>query len=389
MKVIKRIGIFVFSATLALLTALAPAVTSFAASGTPVGENTAWIRAKLTWQHDAGVSGLDDSLIEFSNDGWTKSDGWYYYNIPVNPGDKVRFINGVRVPHDWDNKTVDKNFRLIVTVEAGEVAPGDTGWNKNTETVFSQDFVAWSQGYKTDEDVWVEEGKLAVRINEYQISENGDLETYVNDKVIIPGQFISKIVEIEIDGTKGANVKLIPEPPVKRVYAGDVEVDGKIVDRGTALRYEISVKNPAPDKRKITVYDTVDSRLKVVDTGGAEMQTSGKTTKLTWTVEVEGKWEGKVSFTAVAAENISEDEGQAIPNNAEADIVGKRLKSNTVVVGLGPVSQLKMAVTRATGDWGVLGIAAFGIGIVSVIALVIVLIWKKSKHRGEADYEED
>ncbi len=356
------------------LAALIPTQGVYAFEGeprTPVGENTAWIRAKLTWQYDAGVKGLDDSLLEFSNDGWTKTEDWYYYNIPVNPGDKVRLINGVRIPYEWDNDLINKKFRLIVTVEGSEAAPGDTGWNKNTKAVFSEDFTVWSQGYQTDEDVWVKEGGLAVRINEYQINDDGTVTDYVNDKVVVPGQFISKIVEIEIDGEKGANVKLIPEKPIKRVYVGNTEVDGKIVNPATALRYEITVKNPAPNTRTITVYDTVDSRLKVTDPRGASMEeTEDGGTALTWSVQVEGYGSATVMFEAIGAEGIS-DKGEVIPNNAEADIVGKRVKSNTVYVGLGPVSPLKMALTRATGDYRITLVLGFIIAILSALGIII------------------
>lgn len=385
-NVLKKFIAFAFSMTFAILAALAPVSTSFAADNkqaTPVGENTAWLRAKLSWQYDAGITGLDDSLLEISNDGWSKSGNWYYYNVPVNPGDKVRLINGVRIPYEWNNKTVDKKFRLIVTVEAGEVAPGDTGWNKNTEAVYSQDFTVWSQGYKTDEDVWVEEGKLKIRINEYQLDDKGKEVTYVNDKIVVPGQFVSKIVEIEVDGKKGANVKLIPEKPVKHVYVGNADVDGKIVDARTALRYTITVKNPAPDKRTITVYDTVDSRLKVTNTYGGNLSGS----KLTWSVDVEGYGEATVMFEAVPVEGVSDKEAQAVPNTAEADIVGKRVKSNTVVVGLGPVSALKMAITRATGDYGIFGLLAIGVAAVAIIAIIIMMIRRKFKQRSEAENE--
>lgn len=372
----KKFIAFAFSMAFTALAAFAPVTTSFAA--TPTGDNTAWIRAKLTWEHDEGITGLDDSIIEFSNDGWTRTGDWFYYNMPVKPGDKVRLINGVKIPHEWDNTTADKKFRLIVTVEASEVAPGETGWDENTNAAFSEDFTVWSQGYKTDEDVWVKEGKLLVRINEYQLGEDGKLETYVNDKVVVPGQFVSKIVEIEVDGEKGANVKLVPEDPVKRVYVGSTEVDGKVVDSGTALTFEITVKNPSPDKKTITIYDTVDSRLTVTDTGGATMEGS----KLTWKVDVEGKGEATVRFGAIFSDNVSEEKGEAIPNTAEADIVGKHLKSNTVVVGLGPVSALKMAVTRATGDYGVFGLAAFGAAVILASAIVIMAI-RRRRNRSE------
>lgn len=395
-NVLKKIAIFAFSMTFTLLAALTPVSTVFASgtkSATPVGENTAWIRAKLTWQYDAGIKGLDNSLIEFSNDGWSKSGDWYYYNLPVNPGDKIRLINGVRIPYEWDNKTVDKKFKLIVTVEGSEVAPGDTGWDKNVEAVFSEDFTVWSQGYHTDEDVWVEEGGLKVRINEYQLDDDGNIVTYVNDKIVVPGQFVSKIVEIEVDGKKGSNVKLKPEDPIKRVYVDTVDVDGKVVDFRTALRYEITVKNPAPNKRTITVYDMVDPRLTVTDPCGATVRNTTKGTELTWSVEVEGKGEATIMFHAKAVEGLSEEETYAIPNKAEADIVGKRVKSNTVVIGLGPKSgpaaaelAIKMAVTRATGDYGIFGLLAFAAAILSVIMIIVMIIRRKSK-RSEEEYE--
>ncbi len=387
-RVIKRFAMSFFSVIFFIMTVFIPAKTVSAKEPeTPAGENTAWIRAKLRWQYDAGVTGLEDDLVELANDGWSKSDGWYYYNVPVNPGDRIRLINGVKIPYEWDNETVGKNFRLIITVEAGEAAPGDTGWNENTKAVFSEDFTAWGKGYQTDEDIWVKEGSLSVRINEYQLNKDGTLATYINDKIVVPGQFISKIVEIEIDGEKGGNIKLIPEKPVKHVYAGDAEVDGKIVPAKTALRYEITVKNPSPDVKTITIYDTVDKRLVVTDPHGAKVKQSEKGTLLTWTVDVKGNDSAAVMFYAVTADGIS-DKGEAIPNNAEADIAGKRVKSNTVVIGTGPVSDFVMALTRATGDYGVFGLCAFAAAVIMILAVIILLL-RKHKRRKEGNYEKD
>ena len=117
--------------------------------------------------------------------------------------------------------------------------------------------------------------------------------------------------------------------------------------------------------------------------GGAETEKTGKGTKLKWVIQVEGNGTGKVEFQAVPAEGITDEEANAISNNAEADIVGKRLKSNTVVIGIGPVSAIRMVVTRATGDWGIFGLAAFGVAVLAVIAVIIIILRRKSKDRSE------
>ena len=101
----------------------------YAAGDTPVGENTGWVRARLDYEYDEGITGLDDSIIDFA-DGWEKKDdGWYYYKSSVKPGDKIRFITCVHVPAEWTEKLENKKFCIIATAELSEVAPKDSGWD--------------------------------------------------------------------------------------------------------------------------------------------------------------------------------------------------------------------------------------------------------------------
>lgn len=189
-----------------------PAVPVHAAENTPVEDNRGWIRAKLEYTFDDGVTGLSDDIIHFT-DGWTKIEDWYYYKDPVKPGDKVRFITGVDVPAEWTEKIENKKFQVVVTAEVSEAAPKDTGWDANTKVLYSQSYDLWSAGYKPDKDIVVREGKMTIDIHEYQLDENGKEVPYENDKIIVPGQAISKIAEFEIGGEPGG----LEKKPVEKI----------------------------------------------------------------------------------------------------------------------------------------------------------------------------
>lgn len=354
---------------------------------TPVGTNRGYIRAKLTYEYDEGVTGLSDDIIDFA-DGWTKKDGWYYYDKPVAPGDRVRFITCVHCPTEWTNDVENKKFKVIVTAQASEVAPNDTGWDKNTDILFDRTFDVWSAGYAHDEDVWIEEGKLTININEYQLDKNGNEVPYVNDKLIVPGQPVSKIVEFVLGGDLGANVKIIPEKPIKSVTVDGVDVDGRDIEPGKVLEYGITVKNPAPDERTITVTDVVDNRLIVIDTfNGTMIAAPGAGDRggtIEWRVKLKGGESEIVRFRAVVADGVVDD---VIPNTAEATIVGKKLKSNTVLVGIGEPPVIKKIIARATYDT-----ANFFLPIIIILIamMIIVIVIKKIRkiRKGDLEYEK-
>lgn len=341
--------------------------------------NSAWLRAKIDYEYDEGLTGLTDDIIKFSSDKWKKSDGWYYYSDPVESGQKIRFIDGVSMPTDWTSEMSDLNFRIIVTVEASEVAKGETGWDANKEAAYSQTFELWNSGYEHEEDIYVKKGNITVTVNEYQLDDNGKEVPYHNDKVITPGQFVSKIVEFQVGGEKGALIQLNPEKPVKTVMANNIDVDGKTVDAGTTLTYGITVKNPAPDTRTITITDTLDDRLTLVDTCGGTLVTGaigGQGGQIKWEVSVPGEGSYTVNFIAKTPEDVAEGEGMTIPNTATVETVGKTQQTNTVITSLGEVSPLDkiIAKARGTGDSSRLWLYVAALAAAAVVLIVVVAV---------------
>ena len=273
------------------------------------------------------------------------------------------------------------------------MAPKDSGWDANTEIHYKKTFDVWNMGYQHDEDVWIEEGRTTIKINEYQLDKDGKEIPYKNDKLITPGQPVSKIVELEIDGTMGANVKLKPEKPIKTVKCNGVDVDGKDVSYGSVLTYSILVKNPAPDERTITITDQVDTRLIILDTHGNDAEWEGVIIKepvngrggtIKWEVTVPGHGSASVGFTAQAAEDVQDE---TIPNTADATIVGICMKSNTTLTGIGSPPVIEKVIARATYDTanflGALALLATGTIIAAIVGVKLIRRMKGDKEDEE------
>lgn len=165
------------------------------------GNKHTWLRAKITYEFDDGIKGLSDSMLVFSSKKWQKKDdGWYYYDDYVNRGDKIRFIDAVNIPEEWTNDIINKRFRIIVTVQASEAIVNEEGFNDNKAIHYSESFELWNSGFTNDKSYQIaKSSKSLVKIHEYQLNEDGKEVAYQNDKLVIPGQQISKIVEFEID----------------------------------------------------------------------------------------------------------------------------------------------------------------------------------------------
>lgn len=348
--------------------------------------NSAWLRAKITYEYDEGLDGLSDKMINFASEKWKKDGDWYYYSDPVESGQKVRFINGVQLPTEWTSEQSDLGFRIVITVEASEVAKGEDGWDENKEASYSETFELWNNGYEHAEDIYVKEGDIKVTVNEYQLDDDGKEVPYENDKVITPGQHVSKIVEFAVSGQKGALIKMNPEKPVKTVMANNIDVNGKTVDPGTVLTYGITVKNPSPEMQRITITDTLDHRLTLLDTLGGTLVSGtigGYGGTIEWYVDVPGNGSATVNFIARAPETVAEGDGMTIPNTATASIIGQEIDSNTVITSLGEVSPLDQIITiaRSTGDASNLalmaGVLAAGI---AVLAAVLVYAFRRRKN---------
>ena len=348
--------------------------------------NSAWLRSKITYEYDEGLDGLSDKMINFASEKWKKDGDWYYYSDPVESGQKVRFINGVQLPTEWTSEQSDLGFRIVITVEAPEVAKGEDGWDENKEASYSETFELWNNGYEHAEDIYVKEGDIKVTVNEYQLDDDGKEVPYENDKVITPGLHVSKIVEFAVSGQKGALIKMNPEKPVKTVMANNIDVNGKTVDPGTVLTYRITVKNTSPEMQRITITDTLDHRLTLLDTLGGTLVSGtigGYGGTIEWYVDVPGNGSATVNFIARAPETVAEGDGMTIPNTATASIIGQEIDSNTVITSLGEVSPLDQIITiaRSTGDASNLalmaGVLAAGI---AVLAAVLVYAFRRRKN---------
>ena len=348
--------------------------------------NSAWLRAKITYEYDEGLDGLSDKMINFASEKWKKDGDWYYYSDPVESGQKVRFINGVQLPTEWTSEQSDLGFRIVITVEASEVAKGEDGWDENKEASYSETFELWNNGYEHAEDIYVKEGDIKVTVNEYQLDDDGKEVPYENDKVITPGQHVSKIVEFAVSGQKGALIKMNPEKPVKTVMANNIDVNGKTVDPGTVLTYGIPVKNPSPEMQRITITDTLDHRLTLLDTLGGTLVSGtigGYGGTIEWYVDVPGNGSATVNFIARAPETVAEGDGMTIPNTATASIIGQEIDSNTVITSLGEVSPLDQIITiaRSTGDASNLALMAGVLAVgIAVLAAVLVYAFRRRKN---------
>ena len=348
--------------------------------------NSAWLRAKITYEYDEGLDGLSDKMINFASEKWKKDGDWYYYSDPVESGQKVRFINGVQLPTEWTSEQSDLGFRIVITVEASEVAKGEDGWDENKEASYSETFELWNNGYEHAEDIYVKEGDIKVTVNEYQLDDDGKEVPYENDKVITPGQHVSKIVEFAVSGQKGALIKMNPEKPVKTVMANNIDVNGKTVNPGTLLTYGITVKNPSPEMQRITITDTLDHRLTLLDTLGGTLVSGtigGYGGTIEWYVDVPGNGSATVNFIARAPETVAEGDGMTIPNTATASIIGQEIDSNTVITSLGEVSPLDQIITiaRSTGDASNLALMAGVLAVgIAVLAAVLVYAFHRRKN---------
>lgn len=83
--------------------------------------NDCWIRIKVDFESDEGMTGVDDSMLHLADEHWIYRGGYYYYTLPVYHGDTVQFIDTVHVPEDWDSSYSGKEFRIIVTSDAVQI----------------------------------------------------------------------------------------------------------------------------------------------------------------------------------------------------------------------------------------------------------------------------
>lgn len=184
-------------------------------------ETTVWVRAKLEYKSSDGITDVNDGNITMASDKWKKKGDYYYYSDPVKSGESIDLMKAVKIPTDWDNDYAKKSFSVIVTVEASEALPSDIGWNANSEVSYSQTYETSLAG-ATKKNLDVAQGNISVELNEYQINpKTGKEEKYQNDKTITPGENISKIVRLTINGDKSIVTKKQGTFTITNIWTGD------------------------------------------------------------------------------------------------------------------------------------------------------------------------
>lgn len=93
---------------------------------------SAWIRVKIEYPVLSGevlsnpdqsdLTPLDDHLITFANDNWTKIGDYYYLTEALDTDEEMAFTSGITFPSDWDNSMIDSQFGIDFTAEAVQEA---------------------------------------------------------------------------------------------------------------------------------------------------------------------------------------------------------------------------------------------------------------------------
>lgn len=148
--------------------------------------DTAFLRAKIEYKSEDGTSrpiSNDDITVA---DGWTLDGEYWYYKEPVKDGATVDFLQSVQIPREWDSAASGAKFQIIVKADAAENVNGKPAWgglidgvDKNTSGVIGLDLT----------------------LIEYELDAAGNRIPYQNDKVVYPGDVISKIVSLGIKYT--------------------------------------------------------------------------------------------------------------------------------------------------------------------------------------------
>lgn len=228
-----------------------PACTANVMAATQtISEPTVWLRAKLEYKSDDGISDITDDNIEMASDKWKKQGDYFYYSDPVKSGDTIDLMKSVQISSTWTEKNANKKFSIVVTVEASECLPTDTGWNSNSEIAYSQSFETSLAG-ANKANLEVTKGNITVALKEYQLNaKTGKEEDYKNDKIITPGEKVSKIVRLTINGNKSVLTKKQNTITITNIWTGDTTNLLLLLGIGAACAggavIIVKVKNPRP-----------------------------------------------------------------------------------------------------------------------------------------------
>lgn len=161
-------------------------------------QSTYWVRAAFSITGDRSLSGLSEEMIVLSEK-WSRQDGYYYYTLPVSPGETIELMRGVRVPAEWKNESADRPFSILITVDVAEMFPGDESYASWSGRSFTQSYET-SLENASRSGLTVTKGSIKVTLNEFEKTETGE-QPYRNGRTVVPGETVSKIVRITVDGT--------------------------------------------------------------------------------------------------------------------------------------------------------------------------------------------
>ncbi len=169
-------------------------------SAAQISDPRVWVRAKIAYESKDGVKDLSDDMITLSSEKWKKRGEFYYYGDPVNQGETLELMKSVHIPADWDNSYSGKRFDIIMTVQCAECLPEDAEWTENREVAYTNEFAS-SIINESHKGMSVQKGSIRVTLEEFESDGNTE-KSYRNDKVIVPGEDVSKIVRITVNGEK-------------------------------------------------------------------------------------------------------------------------------------------------------------------------------------------
>lgn len=84
--------------------------------------NPAWIRMRLEYTSDDGIRDLSDDMVVLASDEWLRAGDCWYWPEPLDTDESVDFIRQVMIPPEWNETYSEKQFSIVVSVEAVQEA---------------------------------------------------------------------------------------------------------------------------------------------------------------------------------------------------------------------------------------------------------------------------
>lgn len=314
-------------------------------------EVTVSVKVKVT----AAASGTD-----LNNGANVKMDEADINTISKNGPDEdettTNFVPG-KVVLNADGEDINKKVVAVgdvVTYQISYKNPSNNIRKINIIDTLPQDvtYVEASDGGKVKSIV---HGQSVVWELEVEPKTEGAVSVSVKVTEALKGQAFANSATVQvIDETTGQEktvktnqvINYVMDDVVKAVRSedGKNDMDGESVEVGTTLKYEITVKNPAPDAHTFTVTDELAEGLEFVS---ADHDGKAENGVITWTIELEGGKSETVSFLAKVTKDAS---GKSVQNIADVTTDGTDASSNRVKTNVNKPDTLLDDIKDLIGD---------------------------------------